>query len=51
MTVISNGTNLINNGTLDSAVPSGKMILIKTITISSNTNTADFIHGTLRCSF
>ena len=44
MTVISNGTNLINNGTLDSAVPVGKMTLIKTLT-ASNSATLSFVHG------
>jgi hypothetical protein len=44
MTVVSNGTNLINNGTLDSAVPSGKMTLIKTLTASSS-STLSFVHG------
>ena len=44
MTVISNGTNLINNGTLDSAVPTGKTILIKTLT-ASNSSTLSFVHG------
>ena len=44
MTVVSNGTNLINNGTLDSAVPTGKMILIKTLTASSD-GTLDFVNG------
>ena len=44
MTVISNGTNLINNGTLDSAVPVGKMTLIKTLTASSSA-TLSFVDG------
>jgi len=44
MTVISNGTNLINNGTLDSAVPSGKMILLATQTASSS-STISFTSG------
>lgn len=35
MTVISNGTNLINDGALDSAVPSGKMVLLSTQTASN----------------
>ena len=50
MTVISNGTNLINNGTLDSAVPIGKMILIKTLT-ASNSGTLSFVHGTASVVF
>ena len=44
MTVISNGTNLINNGTLDSAVPTGKMTLIKTLTASGSANLS-FVDG------
>ena len=44
MTVVSNGTNLINNGTLDSAVPAGKMTLIKTLTASSSA-TLSFVDG------
>tara|TARA_R110000824_G_scaffold343602_1_gene530226 strand:- start:70 stop:690 length:621 start_codon:yes stop_codon:yes gene_type:complete len=46
MAVVSNGTTIIDAGALGSAAASGKMILIKTITISTDTNTADFIHGT-----
>ena len=45
MTVVSNGTNLINNGTLDSAVPTGKMTLIKTLTGGASTTTISFVHG------
>ena len=44
MTVISNGTNLINNGAVDSAVPVGKMTLIKTLTASNSANLS-FVHG------
>ena len=44
MTVVSNGTNLINNGTLDAAVPTGKMTLIKTLTASSSANLS-FVDG------
>jgi hypothetical protein len=44
MTVISNGTNLINNGTLDSAIPTGKMTLIKTLT-ASGSSTLSFVDG------
>ena len=44
MTVVSNGTNLINNGTLDSAVPSGKMTLIKTLT-ASGSSSLSFVDG------
>jgi len=36
MAVISNGTTLIDNGTLDSAVPTGKLILLSTQTASSS---------------
>ena len=36
MAVISGGTTLIDNGTLDSAVPSGKLILLSTQTASSS---------------
>ena len=38
MAVISGGTTLIDNGTLDSAVPSGKLILLSTQTASSSAN-------------
>tara|TARA_R110000803_G_C11941525_1_gene316632 strand:+ start:345 stop:947 length:603 start_codon:yes stop_codon:yes gene_type:complete len=44
MTVISNGTNLINNGALDSAVASGKMTLLSTQT-ASNASTISFATG------
>ena len=44
MTVISNGTNLINNGTLDSGVATGKMTLIKTLTASGSANLS-FVDG------
>ena len=44
MTVVSNGTNLINNGTLDSAIPTGKMTLIKTLT-ASGSGTLSFVDG------
>lgn len=36
MAVVSGGTTLINNGTLDSAVPTGKLILLSTQTASSS---------------
>ena len=45
MTVVSGGTTLIDNGTLDAAVPTGKMTLIKTLTASSS-DTLSFIDGT-----
>jgi len=44
MTVISNGTNLINNGTLDSGIVTGTMTLIKTLTASSSA-TLSFVDG------
>ena len=50
MTVISNGTNLINNGTLDSGIPTGAMTLIKTLTASSSA-TLDFLNGTSNVVF
>ena len=36
MAVVSGGTTLIDNGTLDSAVPTGKLILLSTQTASSS---------------
>ena len=44
MAVISNGTTLIDNGTLDAAVPTGKMTLISEQTASSSA-TIDFTSG------
>jgi len=44
MTVISNGTNLINNGALDSGVPVGKMTLLATQT-ASGSSTISFTSG------
>jgi hypothetical protein len=44
MAVISNGTTLIDNGTLDAAVPSGKMILLSTQTASASA-TISFTSG------
>jgi hypothetical protein len=44
MAVISNGTTLIDNGTLDAAVPSGKMILLATQTASASA-TISFTSG------
>ena len=38
MAVISNGTTLIDNGTLDAAIPSGKMTLLSTQTASGSAN-------------
>ena len=44
MAVVSGGTTLIDNGTLDSAVPSGKLTLLSTQTASSSA-TIDFTSG------
>ena len=44
MGVISNGTTLIDNGALDSAVPTGKLTLISTQT-ASNSSTISFTSG------
>tara|TARA_S200002703_G_scaffold111584_1_gene97213 strand:- start:573 stop:1175 length:603 start_codon:yes stop_codon:yes gene_type:complete len=44
MAVISNGTTLIDNGALDSAVPTGKLTLISTQT-ASNSSTISFTSG------
>jgi hypothetical protein len=44
MAVISGGTTLIDNGTLDAAVPSGKMILLATQTASASA-TISFTSG------
>ena len=44
MAVISNGTTLINAGALDSAVPTGSMVHIKTLTASSSA-TLSFVDG------
>ena len=44
MAVISNGTTLIDNGTLDAAVPTGKMILLSTQTASASA-TISFTSG------
>jgi len=44
MTVISNGTNLINNGALDAAVPTGDLILLSTQTASASA-TISFTSG------
>jgi hypothetical protein len=44
MAVISNGTTLIDNGALDAAVPSGKMILLSTQTASASA-TISFTSG------
>ncbi len=41
MAVVSNGTTLIDNGALDSAVPTGSLILLQTQTASSS-STIDF---------
>jgi hypothetical protein len=44
MAVISNGTTLIDNGTLDAAVPAGKMTLLSTQTASASA-TISFTSG------
>jgi len=44
MAVVSNGTTLIDNGALDSAVPSGKLTLLSTQTASSSA-TLEFTSG------
>ena len=44
MAVISNGTTLIDNGTLDAAVPTGKMTLLSTQTASASA-TISFTSG------
>ena len=44
MGVISNGTTLLDGGSLDSGVPSGSMVLIKTLTASSS-GTLSFVDG------
>jgi len=44
MAVVSNGTTLIDNGALDSAVPSGSLVLLSTQTASSSA-TIDFTSG------
>jgi hypothetical protein len=44
MAVISNGTTLIDNGALDAAVPTGKMILLSTQTASASA-TISFTSG------
>ena len=44
MAVVSNGTTIIDAGALGSGVPTGKMILIKTLTASDSANLS-FVHG------
>ena len=44
MGVISNGTTLLDAGSLDSGVATGAMTLIKTLTASSS-STLSFVHG------
>ena len=44
MAVVSNGTTLIDDGTLDAAVPTGKMTLLSTQTASASA-TIDFTSG------
>ena len=51
MGLISNGTTIFDAGALDSGVAKGAMTLIKTITISSDTATVSFIHGTSNVVF
>ena len=45
MGLISNGTTLLDAGSLDSGVATGAMTLIKTLTASSS-STLSFVHGT-----
>ena len=45
MGVISNGTTLLDAGSLDGGIATGSMVLIKTLTASSD-GTLDFVHGT-----
>ena len=44
MGVISNGTTLLDAGSLDSGVATGAMVLIKSIA-ASNASTVSFVHG------
>ena len=44
MAVVSNGTTLIDAGALDSGVTTGDLVLIKTLTASSDA-TLSFVHG------
>jgi len=44
MAVVSNGTTIIDAGALGSGVPTGKMILIKTLT-ASGSGTLSFVNG------
>ena len=44
MAVVSGGTTLINNGALDSGVPAGSSILIKSITVSGSASVS-FVNG------
>tara|TARA_Y100000114_G_scaffold148414_1_gene161359 strand:+ start:354 stop:965 length:612 start_codon:yes stop_codon:yes gene_type:complete len=44
MGVISNGTTLLDGGSLDSGVPSGALVLIKTLT-ASNSGDLSFVNG------
>jgi hypothetical protein len=45
MAVVSNGTTIIDNGAFDPAIPTGSLILIKSITASSSAS-IEFINGT-----
>ena len=45
MGLISNGTTLLDAGSLDSGVATGDMVLIKTLTASSSSDLT-FVHGT-----
>jgi hypothetical protein len=51
MAVISNGTTLIDNGALDSAVPSGKLLLISSQTASSSSSISFDISSSLYDSY
>ena len=44
MGLISNGTTLLDAGAIDSGVPTGSMVLIKTLT-ASGSSTLSFVHG------
>tara|TARA_Y100000741_G_scaffold360362_1_gene342497 strand:- start:503 stop:1117 length:615 start_codon:yes stop_codon:yes gene_type:complete len=45
MGVISNGTTMLDAGSLDSGIATGSMVLIKTLTASSD-SALSFVHGT-----
>ena len=50
MGVISNGTTLLDAGSLDSNIATGSMVLIKTLTASSS-STLDFLNGSSNVVF